>query len=327
MGATGRNSPVLVTGGAGFIGSHVCEALLAAGAQVRCLDNLATGNEANIAHLRPREDFRFIKADICDAADVHAAMKGADAIVHLAALGSVPRSIARPLDSEQANLAGFLQVLEAARALGLKRLVYASSSSVYGDSAVLPKREGTEGGLLSPYAVTKAMDETYAGLYARMFGMEAIGLRFFNIFGERQDPEGAYAAAIPKFIRALLRHEAPLLHGDGLQTRDFTYVGNAVQAVMLALAAPPHRAGEVYNIACGARCDLRELLAKLQQRLARLDPRVASMAPSHGPDRPGDVRDSLADIGHARRQLGYEPLIGLDAGLDKAVPWYAEHWR
>lgn len=322
----GVHKVFLVTGGAGFIGSHVCDALLAAGAQVRCIDNLATGKESNIAHLRPRNDFRFIQADICNAADLNAAVKGVDAVVHLAALGSVPRSIEHPLESEQANLAGFLQVLEAMRAEGVKRIVYASSSSVYGDSVQLPKREGTEGAALSPYAVTKDMDEAYAALYVRLFGIEAIGLRFFNIFGERQDPEGAYAAAIPKFIRALLKGEAPVLNGDGLQTRDFTYVANAVKAVRSALDAPAQRAGEVYNIACGESCDLRSLLGKLQHRLARVVPQAAGIKPVHGPDRPGDVRASLADISKAREQLDYSPCCTLDEGLDRAVPWYAEHW-
>jgi UDP-N-acetylglucosamine 4-epimerase len=223
----------LVTGGAGFIGSHVCDALLAQGNAVRCLDNLATGNLRNIEHLQGAKNFTFVQGDIREARDVEQALVGVDAVVHLAALGSVPRSIAFPLDSEAANLGGFLNVLEAARHAGLKRIVYASSSSVYGDSPALPKREGQEGNPLSPYAVTKMMDEVYAGLYHRLFGIETIGLRFFNIFGERQDPEGAYAAAIPKFIRALLKHEAPVVHGDGHQTRDFTYVGNAVQAVQL----------------------------------------------------------------------------------------------
>ena len=323
----GGRSIILVTGGAGFIGSHVCDALLDGGAQVRCLDNLATGNVRNIAHLQSRPDFRFIQADICNGAGLHDAMTGVNAVVHLAALGSVPRSIEHPLESEQANLAGFLRVLETMRASRVKRLVYASSSSVYGDSTHMPKREGTEGAPLSPYAVTKYMDEAYAGLYVRLFGLEAIGLRFFNIFGERQDPEGAYAAAIPKFIRALIKGQAPVLNGDGLQTRDFTYVANAVQAVRLALGAPAARAGEVYNIACGDSCDLLGLLGKLQERLARIMPHVAGIRPVHGPDRPGDVRCSLADITKVREHLDYAPCCTLDQGLDRAVPWYAEHWR
>jgi len=322
-----RNRRVLVTGGAGFIGSHVCGALLETGHAVRCLDNLATGKQANIAHLEGNEGFNFIRGDIAEMPGLMKAMDGTDAVVHLAALGSVPRSIAFPLDSERANLGGFLNVLEAARKTGVKRVVYASSSSVYGDSEVMPKKEGTEGEPLSPYAVTKAMDEMYASLYARQFGMEAIGLRFFNIFGERQDPEGAYAAAIPKFIKVLLRHEPPVLNGDGRQTRDFTYVANAVDAVLLALEAPANRKGEVYNIAYGESCDLIGLLEKIRVRLARIDPAINGVHHLHGPDRQGDVRASLADTAKAREQLGYTPRFSLDQGLDRAVPWYAEHWK
>ena len=320
-------STVLVTGGAGFIGSHVCDALIAQGHHVRCMDNLETGKQRNIEHLLGANGFTFVLGDIRNAEDIERALNGVNAIVHLAALGSVPRSIAFPLDSEAANLGGFLNVLEAARHSGVKRLVYASSSSVYGDSPALPKREGQEGNPLSPYAVTKKMDEVYAGLYHHLFGTETIGLRFFNIFGERQDPEGAYAAAIPKFIRALLKHEAPVVNGDGHQTRDFTYVGNAVQAVQLALEAPVACGGEVFNIAFGDSCDLLDLLGKLQSRLARIDPAIATVGVEHAPARAGDVRASLADVSKAREQLGYAPRFSLDEGLERAVPWYAAHWR
>jgi UDP-N-acetylglucosamine 4-epimerase len=322
-----QRQTILVTGGAGFIGSHVCDALLAAGYAVRCLDNLATGSPRNIGHLGSVAGFAFIQGDIRSMVDVEAALEGVHAVVHLAALGSVPRSIAHPLESEAANLTGFLNVLEAMRLSGVKRIVYASSSSVYGDSLELPKREGREGQALSPYAVTKQMDELYADLYHRLFSLEAIGLRFFNIFGERQDPEGAYAAAIPKFIRALLRHEAPIVHGDGLQTRDFTYVGNAVQAVLQALLAPTDLSGEIFNIAYGDSCDLLSLLRKLRERLALVDPAVNEVRIEHAPPRTGDVRASLADISKARNKLGYAPRSSMDEGLDRAVPWYARHWR
>ena len=318
---------LLVTGGAGFIGSHVCEALLAQGHAVRCFDNFSTGKPANIAHLHGQSGFSLVEADICDTLQLTAALEGAAAVVHLAALGSVPRSIAFPMESEAANLGGFLHLLECARKLQVHRIVYASSSSVYGDSPVLPKREGQEGDALSPYAVTKAMDEVYAALYGRLFGIEAIGLRFFNIFGERQDPKGAYAAAIPKFIGALLNHESPVLHGDGRQTRDFTYVGNAVQAVLLALQAPSTCAGEAYNIAYGESSDLLSLLDKLRDRLAKIDPAVAEVPVRHVAPREGDVRDSLADIGKAVRVLGYQPRFSMDKGLDRAVAWYAEYLR
>jgi UDP-N-acetylglucosamine 4-epimerase len=254
-------------------------------------------------------------------------MAGASAVVHLGALGSVPRSIADPLSTEAVNLTGFVQLLEAARKAGVKRIVYASSSSVYGDSAELPKREGTEGRPLSPYAVTKAMDEAYAHLYQHMHGLELIGLRFFNVFGERQDPEGPYAAAIPKFIRALLRHEAPIVNGDGRQTRDFTYVGNAVHAVLCGLRAEGDALGRVFNIAYGDRCDLLTLVGHLREHLAAIDPDIARVGVTHAPERAGDVRDSLADIGLAKALLGYAPAYDLAAGLERAVPWYAEHWR
>lgn len=324
---SGQRQTILVTGGAGFIGSHVCDALLAEGHAVRCMDDLATGNLRNIQHLDDVADFTFIQGDIRSMEDVAVALKGSHAVVHLAALGSVPRSIAYPLDSEAVNLGGFLNVIEAMRIMGLKRIVYASSSSVYGDSPELPKVEGREGEALSPYAVTKRMNETYARLYHRLYGLEAIGLRFFNIFGERQDPEGAYAAAIPKFIRALLRHEAPVVHGDGLQTRDFTYVGNAVQAILQTLWAPADRSGQVFNIAYGDSCDLLSLLGKLRDRLVLIDPAAADVGVEHVPARAGDVRASLADISKARRDLGYSPRYSLDEGLDRAVPWYAAHWR
>lgn len=322
-----RDRVILVTGGAGFIGSHVCDELITDGLAVRCFDNLATGKRGNLSHLEGGTGFSFIQGDLCSLEDLKAAVAGVSAIVHLGALGSVPRSIADPLPSEAANLAGFVNLLEAARQAGVKRIVYASSSSVYGDSAELPKREGTEGRPLSPYAVTKAMDEAYAHLYHRMHGLELIGLRFFNVFGERQDPEGPYAAAIPKFIRALLKHEPPVVNGDGGQTRDFTYVGNAVHAVQCGLSAGSEALGEVFNIAYGDRCDLLSLVGHLRTHLARIDPVIAQVGVQHAPDRPGDVRDSLADVGKARKLLGYAPAYDLEAGLARAVPWYAEHWR
>lgn len=318
---------ILVTGGAGFIGSHVCDALVTEGAHVRCFDNLATGKRANITQLESAPGFTFIQGDIRSLVDLEAAVAGVSAIVHLAALGSVPRSIADPLSSEAANLAGFLNLLEAARCIGVKRIVYASSSSVYGDSTELPKREGTEGRPLSPYAVTKAMDEAYAHLYHRMHGLELVGLRFFNVFGERQDPEGPYAAAIPKFIRALLKHQAPVVHGDGGQTRDFTYVGNAVHAVQCALNAREAAFGEVFNVAFGDRCDLLALIAHLRTQLSRIDPAIAGIGVEHIPERPGDVRDSLADVTKAKALLGYVPKCDLASGLERAVPWYAGHWH
>lgn len=322
------NAPVLVTGGAGFIGSHVCDALIEAGYHVRCMDSLVTGKRANIAHLDGHQRFAFMEADVRDRDVCMRAVDGTLAVLHLAALGSVPRSIDDPLASEGANLLGFLHLLEACRQNGVHRLVYASSSSVYGDSPASPKREGQEGAPLSPYAVTKAMDEAYAGLYHRMFGLETIGLRFFNVFGERQDPNGPYAAAIPRFIHRLLAHQPPQLHGDGRQTRDFTYVGNAAAAMLAALRCNDARAhGRVFNIAYGKSTDLLRLVDRLRAHLVQHDAAVERVGVEHLADRPGDVRASLADVGAARDVLDWSPEFDLDAGLARAVPWYVAHTR
>ncbi|MEO8068508.1 MAG: SDR family NAD(P)-dependent oxidoreductase [Flavobacteriales bacterium] len=319
---------ILVTGGAGFIGSHVCDALLAKGFAVRCLDNLATGKRNNIEHHAANKAFTFIEADIRDGVRVMEAVKGVRGVLHLAALGSVPRSIDDPLPSEGANLGGFLNVLEACRHNGNVRLVYASSSSVYGDSKALPKREGEEGRPLSPYAVTKLMDEQYAWLYRHMFKLPVIGLRFFNVFGERQDPNGAYAAAIPKFILRLLRHEAPQVHGDGQQSRDFTYVGNAVQAMLAGLRCERDEAfGQVFNVAFGERFVLLDIVHTLRAGLAVADPAIAKVPVEHIAERPGDVRDSLADTTQAERVLGFKAGYDLKAGMERAVPWYQHHWK
>ena len=324
--ASGRPK-VLVTGGAGFIGSHVCEALLERGYAVRCLDSFVTGKPSNIAHLDGRGKFTVLEGDIRDLEVCKKATDGMDAVLHLAALGSVPRSIDDPLASEAANLGGFLNLLEACRYARIRRFVYASSSSVYGDSPASPKREGQEGKPLSPYAVTKAMNEVYADLYHRLFVIESIGLRFFNVFGERQDPHGPYAAAIPRFVTSLLRHEAPTVHGDGHQTRDFTYVGNAVDAMLAGLRCSDERAfGHVFNIAYGQSTDLLQLIDRIKEELAKHDPQVASVPVDHVADRPGDVRASLADIGRAHEILGYRPAFDLEAGLRRAIPWYVANW-
>ena len=319
---------ILVTGGAGFIGSHLCDALLEAGHHVRCFDNLATGKRENVAHHSANAGFSFVESDIRDGASVSQAVGGADAVLHLAALGSVPRSIDDPLASEAANLHGFLNVLEACRHNGNVRLVYASSSSVYGDSTTLPKREGEEGRPLSPYAVTKLMDEQYAWMYHHMFSLQVIGLRFFNVFGERQDPNGAYAAAIPKFILRFLRHEAPQIHGDGQQSRDFTYVGNAVQAMMAGMHCTHQEAfGRVFNVACGERFALLDVVHALRDGLALADPAIAQVPIEHVAERPGDVRDSLADTSLAEEILGFKAGYDLRAGMERAVPWYQQHWK
>ena len=318
---------VLITGGAGFIGSHACDALIEAGYIVRCMDNLATGKKENIAHLIGHDRFTLLESDIRDARACREAVNGADVVVHLAALGSVPRSIDDPMSSEATNLAAFLHLLEACRAAGIQRFVYASSSSVYGDSPASPKKEGQEGRPLSPYAVTKVMDEAYAALYRHRFDLETIGLRFFNVFGERQDPNGPYAAAIPRFITSLMQHRPPQVHGDGRQTRDFTYVGNAVGALMAAVQCKDARAfGGVFNVAYGRSTDLLTLIDGLRTRLAERDPAIASVGVEHVADRAGDVRASLADISRSKELLGWSPAFDLDAGLARAVPWYVQHW-
>ncbi|MBX2971800.1 MAG: SDR family oxidoreductase [Flavobacteriales bacterium] len=318
---------ILVTGGAGFIGSHVCDALLAEGHTVRCMDSLATSRQDNIAHLEGLPEFEFVESDIRSAADCARAAEGVEAVVHLAALGSVPRSIRDPLASHATNLTGFLNMLEAARFEGITRFIYASSSSVYGDSKELPKREAHIGRPLSPYAVTKVTNEVYAQLYTRLHGLDTMGLRFFNVFGERQDPEGPYAAAIPKFIQAFLKHKAPQIHGDGLQSRDFTYVGNVARVIAQALdVRDPRCVGEVFNVAYGARTTLMELVDVLRSELSAIEPAIAQVGVDFVAERAGDIRDSLADISKARELLGYAPTIDLRAGLRKAVPWYVKHW-
>ncbi len=320
-------STILVTGGAGFIGSHLCDALIAAGHRVRCMDNFATSHRRNLIQLEDNAAFTLLEGDVRSYADCERAVADVDVVLHLAALGSVPRSISEPLRSHETNLTGFLNMLEASRLSGVQRFVYASSSSVYGDSPRLPKVEEDTGRPLSPYAVTKATNETYAGLYTRLHGLNTIGLRFFNVFGERQDPEGPYAAAIPRFIKAFLHHRPPLIHGDGLQTRDFTYVGNAVHAVMCAMNTPDPRAkGEVFNVAYGARTTLLELVDNLRTALSAIDPAIAAIPVEHVPERVGDIRDSLADITKARALLSYAPAYDLRGGLERAVPWYVANW-
>ena len=318
---------ILVTGGSGFIGSHVCDALIAAGYAVRCMDNFATSKRANLAHLELDDRFALIEGDIRSQDDCAEAVAGADVVVHLAALGSVPRSIADPITSHEVNLGGFLNMLQAAQQAGIQRFVFASSSSVYGDSMELPKREENIGKPLSPYAVTKYGNEVYARLFHQLHGMGTIGLRFFNVFGERQDPDGPYAAAIPKFIKAFLSHTSPQVFGDGSQSRDFTYVANAAQAVLAAVITTDERAvGQVFNIAYGDRTTLLELVDALRTTLAQKDPAIAQVPVVHAPERTGDIRDSLADITKARAVLGYSPAVDLRQGLDRAVPWYVANW-
>ncbi len=319
----------LVTGSAGFIGSHLVEALLSLDQTVSSLDNFATGHRRNIdeveAKVSPeqRARHRFIEGDIRDLATCRAACQDVDIVLHQAALGSVPRSLADPIATNGANVDGFLNLLVAARDAGVKRFVYAASSSTYGDHPALPKVEDAIGRPLSPYAVTKLVNELYADVFARCYGLPSIGLRYFNVFGERQDPEGAYAAVIPCWVRALLTGGEVAINGDGETSRDFCYVGNAVQANLLAATTEDAAAiNQVYNVAVDDRTTLNRLFELLRDELATVIPSVANAAAVHRDFRPGDVRHSQADIGKARRLLGYEPTHRLTAGLRQAMPWY-----
>ncbi|BDD07992.1 epimerase [Fulvitalea axinellae] len=323
-----ESTEVLVTGGAGFIGSNLIEALLAQGNKVTCLDNFATGKRENIESFLSNPAFRLIEGDIRNLKDCKEAVKGVKYILHQAALGSVPRSINDPITSNEVNVSGFLNMLVAARDEGVKRMVYAASSSTYGDHPGLPKVEGRIGKPLSPYAVTKYVNELYADVFAKTYGIELIGLRYFNVFGRRQDPFGAYAAVIPKFVKALLDHESPVLNGDGTHSRDFTYVDNVVQVNQLAcLAENPEAVNTVYNVACGENTDLNELVEGLKENLSKFDPEVAKIDAVHGPERQGDVKHSLASIEKAEKLLGYKPSHLVKQGLEEASEWYYKNLK
>jgi len=306
----------LVTGGAGFIGSNLCEAILRMGYRVRCLDNLSTGKRANVDIFADDPCFTFIEGDIRDYKTCLEAAQGADYVLHQAAWGSVPRSIEMPLEYELNNTMGTLNMMEASRRSGAAKFVYASSSSVYGDEPTLPKVEGREGRLLSPYAVTKRTCEEYGMLYFGLYGLKTYGLRYFNVFGRRQDPEGAYAAVIPKFISQLLNGESPTINGDGMQSRDFTYIENVIEANLKACAAPDSAAGDVYNIAYGGREYLIDMYRSLTEALG------VDIEPVFGPDRPGDIRHSNADISKAKEKLGYDPDWSFADGIREAISWY-----
>lgn len=313
---------ILVTGGAGFIGSNLVGALLALPeiALVRVLDNLATGSLDNLKDYQSDSRFEFLQGDIRDYDTCLKSCDNIDAISHQAALGSVPRSINDPVTSNNVNITGMLHVLTAAKETGIKRVVYAASSSTYGDHPGLPKTEDTIGNPLSPYAVTKYVNELYAQVYARLYELEPIGLRYFNIFGPRQNPKGPYAAVIPLFVQALLTGKAPTINGDGSHSRDFTYVENAVNANILALTTQkPDAINQVYNIACGHQTSLLELFDKLKESAG------SNLEPVFGQERKGDVRHSLASIDKASRLLGYHPLITIDQGLKKTFAWYKQH--
>lgn len=314
-----ENTVFLVTGGAGFIGSNLCEAILNLGYKVRCLDDLSTGKQANVDLFLDNPNYEFIKGDIKDFDTCLRATNGVDYVLNQAAWGSVPRSIEMPLFYCANNIQGTLNMMEASRKNGVKRFVYASSSSVYGDEPNLPKTEGREGNLLSPYALTKRCDEEWAKQYTMHYGLETVGLRYFNVFGRRQDPNGAYAAVIPKFIQQLLRGERPTINGDGKQSRDFTYIENVIEANLKACFASKEAAGEAFNIAYGGREYLNDIYHGLTKALG------VDVEPIYGPDRKGDIKHSNADISKARRLLGYDPSWSFERGILAAISWYKEN--
>jgi UDP-N-acetylglucosamine 4-epimerase len=318
-----ENSRVLVTGGAGFIGSNLIEVLLRQENEIVCLDNFATGKRENVAPFTDRSAFTLIDGDIRDPAACAEACGGVDYVLHHAALGSVPRSINDPVTTDQVNCNGFVTMLVAARDAGVKRVVYATSSSTYGDSTAIPKVEDRIGNPLSPYAITKRVNELYADVFAQTYGMELIGLRYFNVFGRRQDPFGAYAAVIPKFAIELIHHRSPVINGDGSFSRDFTYIENVVQANQLAaLTEHPDAINTIYNIAFGGRTTLLELFHALRTALASHDAAIGDVAPVFGEERTGDIPHSLADVSKAMQLLGYDPQYDIDAGLREAAEWY-----
>ena len=314
-----ENSKFLVTGGAGFIGSNLCETILNLGYKVRCLDDLSTGKQANVGLFLDNPNYEFIKSDIKDLDTCMKACEGVDYVLNQAAWGSVPRSIEMPLFYCANNIQGTLNMLEAARQNGVKKFVYASSSSVYGDEPNLPKKEGREGNLLSPYAVSKRADEEWAKQYTKHYGLDTYGLRYFNVFGRRQDPNGAYAAVIPKFIKQLLDGETPTINGDGKQSRDFTYIENVIEANLKACLAPHEAAGEAFNVAYGGREYLLDIYYGLTEALG-LD-----IEPNFGPDRAGDIKHSNADISKAKKLLDYDPDWSFDRGIKAAIEWYKEN--
>ena len=317
------NTTLLITGGAGFIGSNLCDYFLSKGYTVVCLDNFATGHRHNLKDFVNNTNFRLIEGDIRNLSDCENAVKGVDYVLHQAALGSVPRSIIDPITTNDVNVSGFLNMLVASRDAKVKRFVYAASSSTYGDSAGLPKVEDVIGKPLSPYAITKYVNELYAEIFSKTYGLETIGLRYFNVFGRKQDPKGAYAAVIPKFVMQLMQLESPIINGDGNFSRDFTYIDNVIQMNELAMTTKNESAiNTVYNTAFGDRTTLNDLLKYLKEYLSKYDPRIASVEVVHGPNRAGDIPHSLASIDKAKSLLGYQPQYSMQEGLKEAVSWY-----
>lgn len=318
-----KNQTVLVTGGAGFIGSNLCEALLTLNNEVVCLDNFATGKIENISHLMENKNFTLIGGDIRNIEDCHKACKGVDYVLHEAALGSVPRSIIDPITTNNVNVSGFVNMLSAAKEAKVKRFVYAASSSTYGDSKGLPKVEEVIGKPLSPYAITKYVNELYAEIFHKTYGLDTIGLRYFNVFGRKQDPNGAYAAVIPKFVMQFMEYESPVINGDGEYSRDFTYIDNVIQMNLLALSTTNEAAlNQVYNTAFGERTTLNQLIIALRDTLVKFDPKIKEVEIKYGPNRVGDIPHSLASIDKAKELLGYAPEFSIEQGIEEAIDWY-----
>jgi len=317
------NARVLVTGGAGFIGSNLCEALLAQDNEVVCLDNFSTGKQENVAAFTNNKRFALLQGDIRHLADCQKATEGIDYVLHQAALGSVPRSIKNPMTTNEVNVGGFVNMLHAAVQAKVKQFVYASSSSVYGDYPHLPKIEHLTGNLLSPYAVSKYTNELYAQVFSKLYGINCIGLRYFNVYGKNQNPEGDYSAVIPRFIRQLLTHQSPIIFGDGEQSRDFTYIDDVVQANQLAaLITDENAVNQVYNIAFSGQISLNQLYKLLASLLGKFDTKMAQIPMSYAEERKGDVKHSFASIEKAAQLLGYQPIYSIKEGLEKTIHWY-----
>jgi UDP-N-acetylglucosamine 4-epimerase len=317
------NKTILITGGAGFIGSNLCEALLEKGNKVICLDNFATGKRENLTQFLKNPNFTLIEGDIRNFEDCLKATTGVDYVLHQAALGSVPRSIKDPITSNAVNVGGFLNMLVASRDNGVQRFVFAASSSTYGDSESMPKVEAVIGKPLSPYAVTKYVNELYADVFSKTYGLETIGLRYFNVFGRKQDPNGAYAAVIPKFVSQLMNRDSPVINGDGNYSRDFTYIDNVIQANLLSLVTTKEKAiNTVYNVAFGDRNTLNDLMGYLKEYLSEFDSKISNVAVIYGPNRAGDIPHSHASVDKAKQLLNYNPQFSLQQGLKEAVQWY-----
>ena len=322
------NQTILITGGAGFIGSNLCDYFLAKSYKVVCLDNFATGHRHNLKDSITNPNFHLIEGDIRNAKDCSNAVQGVDYVLHQAALGSVPRSINDPVTTNEVNVSGFLNMLVASRDAKIKRFIYAASSSTYGDSQGLPKVEDVIGKPLSPYAITKYVNELYAEIFSKTYGLETIGLRYFNVFGRKQDPNGAYAAVIPKFVMQFMNYESPVINGDGNYSRDFTYIDNVIQMNELAMTTQnPEAINTVYNTAFGDRTTLTQLVGYLKEYLTAFDPKISDVSIVNGPNRAGDIPHSLASIEKAKKLLGYNPLFSIEMGLKEAVKWYWQNLK